>query len=98
MTQPDRAFFFVFIRLDKTYHWPAFPRYTAEDVEREAARVADLPINDTVLFGELWARRLRGELVNLEEGVFAHWHAGRVVLAGDAAHKVSVHCTRSAPT
>ena len=93
MTQPTKTFFFIFIRLDKTYHWPAFPKYAPEDVETEAAKLADLPINDQLLFGELWAKRYRGEMVNLEEGIFKHWHSGRVVLAGDAAHKV-----RSSPT
>lgn len=88
MTHPERTFFFVFIKLDKTYHWPAFPKYTAEDVDRQANAIADLPINDQLLFGELWSKRLRGEMVNIEEGVFKHWHSGRIVLAGDAAHKV----------
>ncbi|KAK2749197.1 putative secondary metabolism biosynthetic enzyme [Myotisia sp. PD_48] len=89
LTQPNAVFFFVFIRLPETTRWPTVQRYTAEDVEAEAAKLADLPINENLLFGELWKRRLRGHLTSLEEGIFEHWHFGRTVLVGDSAHKMT---------
>lgn len=46
-------FFFVFIKQDKTYHWPAFPRYTKGDIDMEATPLATLPVNDTVIFGDI---------------------------------------------
>ncbi|KAK8102443.1 hypothetical protein PG984_015589 [Apiospora sp. TS-2023a] len=89
LTQPHMIFFFVFIKHDRTYHWPEFPRYTKDDADMCAASLAALPVNDNVLFGDIWANRIRGELINVEEVVFQHWHAGRIVLVGDAAHKVT---------
>ena len=65
-------FFFVFIKHDKTYHWPAFPKYTPDDIEEQAASVMALPMNEKVLFGDIWAKRIRGDLINLEEGLFQH--------------------------
>ncbi|KAG5766645.1 hypothetical protein H9Q72_005309 [Fusarium xylarioides] len=44
---------------------------------------------DTVVFGELWKRRLKAQMISLEEGVLEHWTSGRIVLAGDAVHKVT---------
>ncbi|PCD32676.1 hypothetical protein AU210_008922 [Fusarium oxysporum f. sp. radicis-cucumerinum] len=43
----------------------------------------------TVVFGELWKRRLKAQMISLEEGVLEHWTSGRIVLAGDAVHKVT---------
>lgn len=82
-------FFFVFIKHDRTYRWPDFPKYTPRDIDTQAASLAALPVNDKVLFGDIWAKKLRVDLANVEEGVFQHWHSGRIVLVGDAAHKAS---------
>lgn len=89
ITQPGRTFFFVFIKLPKVIHWPNKPKYTAEDAEREAAKLADLPITEGLLFGEIWTKRIRGQLIALEEVVFDHWHFGRTAILGDSAHKVA---------
>lgn len=80
----------MFKKLDKTYRWPDLPSYTQKDIEAEAANLAALPINDELVFSDIWEQRLRGELINIEEGIFEHWHSGRIVLVGDAAHKVSL--------
>ncbi|KAJ6153527.1 hypothetical protein N7470_006486 [Penicillium chermesinum] len=87
LTQPQLIFYFVFIKLGQTYRWPSLPTYTAEDMHAEAAKIAALPINDNLTFGQIWKKRLRGDLINIEEGVFKHWHSNRIVLLGDAAHK-----------
>ncbi|KAJ5694682.1 hypothetical protein N7536_005094 [Penicillium majusculum] len=87
LTQPQLIFYFVFIKLGQTYRWPSLPTYTAEDMHAEAAKIATLPINDNLTFGQIWEKRLRGDLINIEEGVFKHWHSNRIVLLGDAAHK-----------
>ncbi|KAH8704707.1 FAD binding domain-containing protein [Talaromyces proteolyticus] len=91
ITQPGRTFFFVFIKLPKVIHWPDRPRFTAEDAEKEAAKLSNLPISDTVLFGELWQKRIRGQLIALEEVVFDHWHFGRIAILGDSAHKLTIN-------
>jgi len=90
LTQPDKVFFFVFWRLKNPFTWPTRRRYNDKDAEAAAASVADHPISDTMLFGELWQKRKRGTLISLEEGALEHWHFGRTVLAGDSAHKVRV--------
>lgn len=88
LTQPDHVFFFVFFLLEKPFTWPKRERYTDEDAEALAASVADHPISPSMVFGELWKKRYRGTLISIEEGVLEHWYHGRIVLAGDAVHKV----------
>lgn len=88
LTQPQFIFYFVFIGLDQTHHWPSFPKFTADDANRQAAKTANLPINSSLRFGQLWENRIRGKLINIEEGVFKTWHSRRIVLVGDSAHKV----------
>ncbi|KAI1389961.1 FAD binding domain protein [Hypoxylon trugodes] len=89
LSDPERIFFFVFIALEKPFHWPERVRYTDDDVEAVAAGLADSPITDSLTFGDLWKKRYRGTLVPLEEGVLEHWYHGRTALAGDSVHKVT---------
>ncbi|KAH7311416.1 FAD binding domain protein [Stachybotrys elegans] len=89
LTQPDRVFWFVFFHQDKTTTWPHRDRYTDQDAEALAATVADHPVSESILFGELWKKRDRGQLIAIEEGVLDHWFHGRIALAGDAVHKVT---------
>lgn len=87
-TQPRQTFFFVFWKPKKPWSRYTRPRYTEEDAEEAAKSVADLPINETMVFAELWNKRHRAQLADIEEGVLSRWHYGRHVLVGDAAHKV----------
>ncbi len=87
--QPDKTYWFVFMRVDKPYSTYKRPRYTEKDAEDAAASMAEHPISGTKVFGELWRIRWRSVMVDIEEGVLNHWHFGRSVLVGDAAHKVS---------
>lgn len=89
LAQPDRAYFFFIFRVDEPFTWPKRANYTDQDAEDLAQQFADHPVSDTLVFGELWKRRTRGALIPLEEGVLSHWHHGRIVLAGDSAHKVT---------
>jgi FAD dependent monooxygenase len=56
-----------------------------------------MPITENITFGDLWKTKTRHGLIAIEEGVLDKWHAGRIVLVGDAAHKVSLkdHCPLS---
>ena len=87
-SQPHAVYFFVIFRRDKPFTWPKRERYTDVDVNTLAELVMDKPVNDQIVFSEVWKRRTRAAVVALEEGVFEHWHHGRIVLAGDAVHKV----------
>ncbi|KAF4236331.1 hypothetical protein CNMCM8980_003093 [Aspergillus fumigatiaffinis] len=89
LTQPDKLFFFVFFRLEHEFRWPERRRYTDADAEALAASVASHPICETLVFGEIWQKRIRGSLISLEEGILQHWSHGRIVLAGDSVHKVT---------
>ncbi|POR35297.1 FAD-dependent urate hydroxylase [Tolypocladium paradoxum] len=88
-TQPKQSFFFVFWKPKKPWSRYTRPRYTEQDAEEAAKSVADLPINETMVFAELWKKRHRAQLADIEEGVLSRWHYGRHVLVGDAAHKVT---------
>lgn len=94
-TQPRRCFYFVFQRVKEPWTRYNRPRYSQEDAEKMAAEVADMPVSETMLFGELWRRRWRGAVVDIEEGVLSRWHYGRTVLVGDTAHKVSSGITEN---
>jgi 2-polyprenyl-6-methoxyphenol hydroxylase-like FAD-dependent oxidoreductase len=88
LNQSDVIFWLVIIKLPETLQWPERGRYTAADVDAEAEKIMDCPINKLFGFRDLWEARLRTGLTPLEEGVFEHWHFGRMVLVGDSAHKV----------
>ncbi|KAL9625673.1 MAG: hypothetical protein Q9204_007775 [Flavoplaca sp. TL-2023a] len=88
LSQPNQTYFFVFFKLPKQAKRSVNCRWTSEDADKAADSVASHPISDSLEFGELWRTRIRGQLVSVEEGIFKHWHFGRLVLAGDAAHKV----------
>lgn len=89
LTQPDHCYFSAFFKLDQEYSWPTIKRYTAEEAEEAAASIADHPVSDTIVFGELWKKRERASLIGIEEGVLDHWFNNRIVLVGDCVHKVS---------
>jgi hypothetical protein len=50
--------------------------------------MVDQPIFENLVFGDIWRKRYRAQIVDIEEGVLSKWHFGRTVLVGDAAHKV----------
>ncbi|KAI5460578.1 FAD binding domain-containing protein [Mariannaea sp. PMI_226] len=89
LVQADKTYFFVNWKLPQELRWPTKPRWSNEEAERAAASVAELPISDSTVFGELWKHRIRAHLIGLEEGIFEHWHHGRIALAGDSVHKMT---------
>ncbi|CAG9946239.1 unnamed protein product [Clonostachys rosea f. rosea IK726] len=65
-------------------------RYSKEDEEALIGRWGHLPLTpgQTLTIRDAYESRIQSGLVNLEEGVVKHWSwGGRIVLAGDAAHK-----------
>jgi 2-polyprenyl-6-methoxyphenol hydroxylase-like FAD-dependent oxidoreductase len=53
-----------------------------------AQKFKDLKIAETLTFGHLYENKTRSGVLNIEEGILEKWHVGRIVLVGDAAHKV----------
>lgn len=87
LTGRDRGWFFMFSLLDK----PTQERkdYTEEDKEAYAKQLSDLHIGPGLTFKDIWATRYSAGMSNLDEGILEHWSWNRVVLMGDAAHKVT---------
>ncbi|CUS13302.1 unnamed protein product [Tuber aestivum] len=84
-------FWFLFEKLDKIYRVPNIPKLTEEDGRRLAEkRLGDLVTGD-ITFKELWDRTTTYVTVPLEEGCFEHWHYGRMIVIGDAVHKVTIN-------
>ncbi|KAI8938093.1 hypothetical protein NX059_005763 [Plenodomus lindquistii] len=54
-----------------------------------AQRFADLHFTEKLRFRDLWEKRIGFGLFNIEEGILDKWHAGRIVLVGDSAWKMT---------
>ncbi|KAF1978068.1 FAD binding domain-containing protein [Bimuria novae-zelandiae CBS 107.79] len=89
LTQPDKIYFFVNWKLPRKMRWPSKAKWSNEEAEAAAQSVAEIPISDSAVFGELWKNKIRGHLIGLEEGMFEHWYNGRIALVGDSVHKVT---------
>lgn len=70
---------------------PVPRKYTLEDREAMASRFAEVQVAPGVRFKDVWriAERETATMVNQEEGYAANWHHGRLVIVGDAAHKMT---------
>ncbi|KAI1261856.1 hypothetical protein F5Y18DRAFT_440025 [Xylariaceae sp. FL1019] len=84
-------FWFLFGRLPKICGQDGvpMPRFGDEDAEKFAQQHGKLFIREGVTIGDLWRRREKVTLVPLEEAEFSHWTAGRFVIIGDGAHKMT---------
>jgi len=87
LTGKDRGWFFLFGLLDA----PTQERrnYDDKDMEAYAEELKNLHIGPGIAFGDIWSTRHSAGMSNLDEGVLKHWSWGRVVMAGDSAHKVT---------
>ncbi|KEZ40773.1 FAD binding domain-containing protein [Scedosporium apiospermum] len=83
----EQVSFFIYERLPK----PTRERlhYSAADTEKFAKRFAQQHVTQQLKFGDLWASRKWAKLANVEEGIVKTWHCDRIVLLGDAAHKMA---------
>ncbi|GFF60405.1 3-(3-hydroxy-phenyl)propionate/3-hydroxycinnamic acid hydroxylase [Aspergillus udagawae] len=65
--------------------------YTEKEIDALAAEFAEFPLTKTVKVKDVWPRMLGAGLTNLDEGIAKHWSFGRIVLVGDACHKMTTH-------
>ncbi|KXJ87525.1 hypothetical protein Micbo1qcDRAFT_208147 [Microdochium bolleyi] len=64
------------------------PRFTDEDMNRELARARDVVVTDSgVTMGQVVAGAYKRGVSALPHFALKKWHAGRIVILGDAAHK-----------
>ncbi|KAI0023503.1 FAD/NAD(P)-binding domain-containing protein [Xylariomycetidae sp. FL0641] len=84
---PERSWFFIYELLEK----PTKERrdYTEEDMEAFARRTSDMHLAPGLTFGDVWPTRNDAGMSNLDEGILEHWSWDRIVLVGDAVHKVT---------
>jgi 2-polyprenyl-6-methoxyphenol hydroxylase-like FAD-dependent oxidoreductase len=87
LSQPERVFWFLYVKLDNSARGGT--KYTAGDAETLAEQYLHHPITPTLTFQTLWKHRIRVTLADLEQGIQQRWYNGRIVLVGDAAHKMT---------
>ncbi|KAI0202112.1 FAD/NAD(P)-binding domain-containing protein [Astrocystis sublimbata] len=70
---------------------PANKRFTNVDMDRFVEEMSDITVFPGIKLKEVWPQREQGSAVLLpqEEGVAGKWYHGRIVLLGDAAHKMT---------
>ncbi|OOQ88357.1 3-hydroxybenzoate 6-hydroxylase 1 [Penicillium brasilianum] len=81
-------FWFVFEDLGQTYGLSTTPRYTNDDFDALCDSIAHLRLTASVRFGDVYGNRSVAMKVPLEEGLAPSWHTDRMVIVGDAAHKM----------
>ncbi|TLD09782.1 hypothetical protein PspLS_11592 [Pyricularia sp. CBS 133598] len=64
-------------------------RFTEVHRDAMAAQFADVKFAEGVTFGDVWATSHWSNMSLIEEGTVSRWHHGRVVLVGDAVHKMT---------
>ncbi|KAI1302885.1 hypothetical protein F5Y03DRAFT_191062 [Xylaria venustula] len=85
----DTMYFTVLKRVDEQA--AAKRSFTSEEVEKVAQELSDVTIFPGVKLKEIWPMREQANAVLLkqEEGVAEKWHHDRIVIVGDAAHKMT---------
>ncbi|KAL2849403.1 hypothetical protein BJX68DRAFT_267254 [Aspergillus pseudodeflectus] len=84
-----QVFWFLFGRLDRVYKNGEIPRFSAQETAAFAQQHANLPVQGGITMGQLWKSRRTATLVPLEEADYRLWTAGRFVIIGDGAHKMT---------
>jgi FAD dependent monooxygenase len=88
-TQPGEAYWAIVFK-DELSRPAKRWKPTDEEVEAVARKYEHLSMTESVRLGDLWKTKTRQGLLSFEEGVLSKWHAGRIVLVGDSAHKVDL--------
>ncbi|KAH7405624.1 hypothetical protein DE146DRAFT_608478 [Phaeosphaeria sp. MPI-PUGE-AT-0046c] len=87
-TQPGAVMWAVMYRDE--YSQPPKPyQPDVSETEEVVKRFKDLKITEDITFEDLWVCKIRGGILNMEEGILEKWHSGRIVLVGDSAHKMT---------
>lgn len=100
ISQTQRVFWMLYQALDQPAEQPNF--YGEEEAEALAAEHGDCIVGEGLTFKQLRVSKTFEKLAVLEEGVAAKWYWKRVVLVGDAVHKVVIihllacHCLYTA--
>ena len=83
------VFWFLFVKSSTPTRTPNCPRFTHDDAQALIDQYGGAQLGPGYTVRDLWEARVKATMVPLEEGVIQKWSHGRVVLMGDAVHKVS---------
>jgi hypothetical protein len=86
----NRLYWFLFVRLPEVKYGRDIPTYTKEDEAQLAEKFHDLPVSETLTFGEVYSKRVSSSLTPIHEIVYKKWFFKRIMIFGDSAHKVRV--------
>jgi 2-polyprenyl-6-methoxyphenol hydroxylase-like FAD-dependent oxidoreductase len=64
-------------------------KYSPDEVIQFAANFSKLPASLDQTVGDMFARRTTAGMTDLDESMVEHWYSGRMVLVGDACHKMT---------
>ncbi|CAH0023459.1 unnamed protein product [Clonostachys rhizophaga] len=85
---PDnRVYWFLFEKLPEPRYGKDIPRYSKKDEEDFVNHNANLPITESITFGQVFACRLTSTLTPLHEVAYKKWFFRRFITFGDSAHK-----------
>lgn len=88
ISQHQRIFWMLYQALDPPMDQTSF--YGEKETEALAAEHGDCPVGEGFTFKHLRASKTFEKLAVLEEGIAEKWYWKRVVLVGDAVHKVVI--------
>ncbi|KAL4999143.1 hypothetical protein BDV10DRAFT_193812 [Aspergillus recurvatus] len=84
----DRAYWFLAKNMGKTYHGAQIPRFSEEDKERIVQEHWNDRITSDLRMSDLYKAKQHLICTPLTEIVYQKWHFGRMIVLGDAAHKM----------
>ncbi|KAJ9296083.1 hypothetical protein DTO271G3_5658 [Paecilomyces variotii] len=87
-SQNGMTYWAFFIPNKEVTSGPYGQRYSVEDEQEFVQKYLSDHIVDGVTFGDFYKRKKRSIYITLEEGVMKQWFGPRMVLLGDAAHKI----------
>ncbi|KAJ9130968.1 Zeaxanthin epoxidase, chloroplastic [Pleurostoma richardsiae] len=90
---PDRVFWFLFVKLESPSLMPNCLRFTEADIKTTLREYGDRRLGSGYTFNDLWAARIGGGMVPMEEGVLMlPWNnERRTLLMGDSVAKSTVN-------
>ncbi|KAE8153049.1 FAD/NAD(P)-binding domain-containing protein [Aspergillus avenaceus] len=85
----DEVSWFLSVNTGKTSYGDEIPRYTQEDAEALYEKYKDDKVADDVRLSDLWERKTALTISPGHEFIPKKWSLGRMIVIGDAAHKMS---------
>ncbi|KAF2664645.1 FAD/NAD(P)-binding domain-containing protein [Microthyrium microscopicum] len=85
----NKAYVFIFEKLDKICRGRDIPRFTKEEAMAFVKKHSDFKIRPDLTIADFWKRIDNYSFVCLEECVFKLWTWGRIACVGDSVHKMT---------